>query len=115
MRPSTPVPPTTMRSFAALAFKIATDPVRGHADLLPRVLRCAEPLAIRCFNPVKGKKERIGRMVQMHSATNRNEIKEVRAGDIAAAIGLKDVTTGETLCDAVKSPLPSSGWNSPTR
>ena len=53
------------------------------------------------YNPVKGKKERIGRIVQMH-ANQREEIKEVRAGDIAAAVGLKDVTTGDTLCDPDK-------------
>ena len=83
--------------FAALAFKIATDPFVGTLTFFrvySGVLNSGDAL----FNPVKGKKERIGRMVQMH-ANEREELKEVRAGDIAAAIGLKDVTTGETLCD----------------
>jgi elongation factor G len=82
--------------FAALAFKIATDPFVGTLTFF-RVYSGVLKTGDQVFNPVKGKKERIGRMVQMHS-NNRNEIKEVRAGDIAAAIGLKDVTTGETLC-----------------
>ena len=83
--------------FAALAFKIATDPFVGTLTFFrvySGILKSGDAL----FNPVKGKKERIGRMVQMH-ANEREELKEVRAGDIAAAIGLKDVTTGETLCD----------------
>ncbi len=82
--------------FAALAFKIATDPFVGTLTFF-RVYSGVLNTGDQVFNPVKGRKERIGRMVQMHS-NNRNEIKEVRAGDIAAAIGLKDVTTGETLC-----------------
>ena len=82
--------------FAALAFKIATDPFVGTLTFF-RVYSGVLNTGDQVFNPIKGKKERIGRMVQMHS-NNRNEIKEVRAGDIAAAIGLKDVTTGETLC-----------------
>jgi elongation factor G len=82
--------------FAALAFKIATDPYVGTLTFF-RVYSGVLNTGDQVFNPVKGKKERIGRMVQMHS-NNREEIKEVRAGDIAAAIGLKDVTTGETLC-----------------
>ena len=86
--------------FAALAFKIATDPYVGTLTFF-RVYSGVLSTGDQVFNPVKGKKERIGRMVQMHS-NNRNEIKEVRAGDIAAAIGLKDVTTGETLCDQSK-------------
>jgi elongation factor G len=65
------------------------------------------------FNPVKGKKERIGRILQMHANT-REEIKEVRAGDIAAAVGLKDVTTGETLCDP-SHVITWSGWSSRSR
>ncbi|WIO74523.1 elongation factor G [Porticoccaceae bacterium LTM1] len=83
--------------FAALAFKIATDPYVGTLTFF-RVYSGKLQTGDTVFNPVKGKKERIGRMVQMHS-NNREEIKEVLAGDIAAAIGLKDVTTGETLCD----------------
>ena len=83
--------------FAALAFKIATDPFVGTLTFF-RVYSGVLKTGDQVYNPIKGKKERIGRMVQMHS-NNRNEIKEVRAGDIAAAIGLKDVTTGETLCD----------------
>ncbi|WP_341938893.1 elongation factor G [Marinimicrobium sp. C2-29] len=83
--------------FAALAFKIATDPFVGTLTFF-RVysgkLNSGDPV----FNPVKSKKERVGRMVQMHS-NNREEIKEVLSGDIAAAVGLKDVTTGDTLCD----------------
>ena len=83
--------------FAALAFKIATDPFVGTLTFFrvySGVLNSGDTL----YNPVKGKKERIGRILQMH-ANIRNEIKEVRAGDIAAAVGLKDVTTGDTLCD----------------
>jgi len=83
--------------FAALAFKIATDPFVGTLTFFrvySGVLNSGDTL----YNPVKGKKERIGRILQMHS-NSREEIKEVRAGDIAAAVGLKDVTTGETLCD----------------
>jgi len=83
--------------FAALAFKIATDPFVGTLTFFrvySGVLKSGEGL----FNSVKGKKERIGRILQMHS-NHREEIKEVRAGDIAAAVGLKDVTTGDTLCD----------------
>ncbi len=83
--------------FAALAFKIATDPFVGTLTFF-RVYSGVLKSGDQIFNPTKGKKQRVGRMVQMHS-NNRNEIKEVRAGDIAAAIGLKDVTTGETLCD----------------
>ncbi|EKE79385.1 elongation factor G [Idiomarina xiamenensis] len=83
--------------FSALAFKIATDPFVGTLTFM-RVYSGVLNQGDTVFNPVKGKKERVGRMVQMHS-NNREEIKEVRAGDIAAAIGLKDVTTGDTLCD----------------
>ena len=83
--------------FAALAFKIATDPFVGSLTFF-RVYSGVIKSGDFVFNPVKGKKERIGRLVQMHS-NSREEIKEVFAGDIAAAIGLKDVTTGETLCD----------------
>ena len=83
--------------FAALAFKIATDPFVGSLTFF-RVYSGVIKSGDAVFNPIKGKKERIGRLVQMH-ANSREEIKEVHAGDIAAAIGLKDVTTGETLCD----------------
>jgi elongation factor G len=82
--------------FAALAFKIATDSFVGNLTFFrvySGVLQSGDTL----YNPVKGKKERIGRLLQMH-ANSREEIKEVRAGDIAAAVGLKDVTTGDTLC-----------------
>ncbi len=84
--------------FAALAFKIATDPFVGTLTFF-RVYSGVVQTGDSVYNPVKGKKERFGRIVQMH-ANDRQEIKEVRAGDIAAAIGLKEVTTGDTLCDA---------------
>ena len=89
-------PPSDDEPFAALAFKIATDPFVGTLTFFrvySGILRSGDFV----YNPVKHKKERIGRIVQMH-ANNREEIKEVLAGDIAAAVGLKDVTTGETLC-----------------
>ncbi len=83
--------------FAALGFKIATDPFVGNLTFF-RVYSGVLNSGDTVYNSVKGKKERIGRIVQMHS-NSREEIKEVCAGDIAAAIGLKDVTTGDTLCD----------------
>jgi len=83
--------------FAALAFKIATDPFVGTLTFF-RVYSGVLKSGDTVYNPVKRKKERVGRIVQMH-ANSREEIKEVRAGDIAAAVGLKDVTTGDTLCD----------------
>jgi elongation factor G len=83
--------------FAALAFKIATDPFVGNLTFF-RVYSGVLNSGDTIMNPVKGKKERIGRILQMHS-NDRKEIKEVRAGDIAAAVGLKDATTGDTLCD----------------
>jgi elongation factor G len=86
--------------FSALAFKIATDPFVGTLTFF-RVYSGKLNSGDSVYNPVKGKRERVGRMVQMH-ANSREEIKEVLAGDIAAAIGLKDVTTGETLCDENK-------------
>jgi elongation factor G len=82
--------------FAALAFKIATDPFVGTLTFF-RVYSGTLTTGTAVYNSVKGKRERIGRMVQMH-ANSREEIKDVYAGDIAAAIGLKDVTTGDTLC-----------------
>ncbi|PTU72682.1 elongation factor G [Pseudomonas mangrovi] len=86
--------------FAALAFKIATDPFVGTLTFV-RVYSGVLASGDSVINSVKGKKERVGRMVQMH-ANQREEIKEVRAGDIAALIGMKDVTTGDTLCDLDK-------------
>ncbi|MEE8379869.1 MAG: elongation factor G, partial [Gammaproteobacteria bacterium] len=83
--------------FAALAFKIATDPYVGSLTFF-RVYSGTLKSGDTIYNPVKTKKERIGRLLQMHSNT-RDEIKEVLAGDIAAAVGLKNVTTGDTLCD----------------
>ncbi len=82
--------------FAALAFKIATDPFVGTLTFF-RVYSGVLSSGDTLYNPVKGKKERIGRLLQMHS-NSREELKEVRAGDIAAAVGLKDVATGDTLC-----------------
>jgi elongation factor G len=84
--------------FSALAFKIATDPFVGTLTFF-RVYSGTVKQGDAVYNPVKSKKERLGRIVQMH-ANSREEIKEVRAGDIAAAIGLKDVTTGDTLCSS---------------
>ena len=83
--------------FSALAFKIATDPFVGQLVFF-RVYSGVMNTGDSVYNPVKSKKERIGRLLQMHS-NNREEIKQVRAGDIAAAVGLKSVTTGDTLCD----------------
>src|SRR5690625_4386985 len=82
---------------SALAFKIATDPFVGSLTVF-RVYCGAVKAGDTVLNPVKGKKERVGRLLQMHS-NSREELKEVRAGDIAAAVGLKDVATGDTLCD----------------
>ena len=86
--------------FAALAFKIATDPFVGNLTFF-RVYSGVLQSGDTIYNAVKGRKERIGRILQMH-ANERKEIKEVTAGDIAAAVGLKDVTTGDTLCDLKK-------------
>ncbi len=83
--------------FSALAFKLMTDPFVGQLTFV-RVYSGVLSKGDTVYNPVRGKKERIGRIVQMH-ANNRVEIDEIRAGDIAACIGMKDVTTGETLCD----------------
>ena len=94
--------PTTRKAddsekFSALAFKLMTDPFVGQLTFV-RVYSGVLSKGDSVYNPVRGKKERIGRIVQMH-ANNRVEIDEIRAGDIAACIGMKDVTTGETLCD----------------
>ncbi len=88
--------------FSALAFKLMTDPFVGQLTFV-RVYSGVLTKGDTVFNAVKGKKERIGRIVQMH-ANERIEIEEIRAGDIAACVGLKDVTTGETLCD-VDAPI----------
>jgi elongation factor G len=88
---------TDDEKFSALAFKVATDPYVGQLIFF-RVYSGVVNSGDTIYNPVKGRKERIGRILQMH-ANQREEIKEVRAGDIAAAVGLKDVTTGDTLCD----------------
>ncbi len=88
--------------FSALAFKLMTDPFVGQLTFV-RVYSGVLTKGDTVFNSVKGKKERIGRIVQMH-ANERQEVDEIRAGDIAACVGLKDVTTGETLCDPV-SPI----------
>ena len=88
--------------FSALAFKIATDPFVGSLAFF-RVYSGVLTSGDTIYNPIKDKKERIGRIVQMH-ANSREEVKEVRAGDIAAAIGLKHATTGDTLCD-LKKPV----------
>ena len=95
--------PTSRRAddaekFSALAFKLMTDPYVGQLTFV-RVYSGVLNSGDTVFNPIKGKKERIGRILQMH-ANEREEIKEILAGDIAACVGLKDVTTGETLCDA---------------
>jgi elongation factor G len=93
--------PTTRRAddekFSALAFKIMTDPFVGQLIFF-RVYSGMIKSGDTVYNPIKNKKERLGRILQMH-ANQREEIKEVRAGDIAAAVGLKEATTGETLCD----------------
>ena len=83
--------------FSALAFKLMTDPYVGQLTFV-RVYSGVLKSGDTIFNPVKGRKERIGRILQMH-ANNREEVKEILAGDIAACVGLKEVTTGETLCD----------------
>ena len=94
--------PTTRKAsddepFSALAFKIMTDPFVGQLIFF-RVYSGVIKSGDTIYNPIKGRKERIGRILQMH-ANQREELKEVRAGDIAAAVGLKEATTGDTLCD----------------
>ena len=83
--------------FSALAFKLMTDPYVGQLTFV-RVYSGILKSGDSVFNPIRGKKERIGRILQMH-ANQREEIKEILAGDIAACVGLREVTTGETLCD----------------
>ncbi len=90
-------PPTDDAPFSALAFKVATDPFVGTLTFF-RVYSGTLNSGDSVYNPIKNRRERLGRILQMH-ANSREEIKEVRAGDIAAAVGLKDVSTGETLCD----------------
>jgi len=90
-------PPKDDAPFSALAFKIATDPYVGTLTYF-RVYSGVLAAGTTVYNPVKDKKERVGRILQMHANT-REEIKEVHAGDIAAAVGLKNVSTGDTLCD----------------
>jgi len=98
--------------FCALAFKLMTDPFVGQLTFL-RVYSGTLNSGDTVLNANKNKKERIGRLLQMH-ANERNEIKEVLAGDIAAAVGLKEVTTGETLCDP-SARSSSNPWSSPSR
>jgi elongation factor G len=93
--------------FSALAFKIMTDPYVGQLTFL-RVYSGVLNSGDTIVNSVKGRKERVGRLLQMH-ANQRDEIKEVFAGDIAAAVGMKDVTTGDTLCDPQTRSSRSSG------
>ena len=90
-------PADDKQPFAALAFKIATDPFVGSLTFF-RVYSGSLKSGDSVFNSIRGKKDRVGRILQMH-ANSREEIKEVRAGDIAAAVGLRDVGTGDTLCD----------------
>ncbi|MFA7281045.1 MAG: elongation factor G [Sterolibacterium sp.] len=92
--------PSDTEPFAALAFKIMTDPFVGQLTFF-RVYSGMVKTGDTVYNPIKGRKERLGRILQMH-ANQREEIKEVYAGDIAAAVGLKEATTGETLCDPTK-------------
>ena len=94
-------PANDKEPFSGLAFKIATDPFVGQLIFF-RVYSGVVTTGDTIYNPIKGKKERIGRLLQMH-ANQRDEIKEVRAGDIAAAVGLKEAVTGDTLCDPTKS------------
>ena len=92
--------PADNEPFASLAFKIATDPFVGNLTFI-RVYSGVVNSGDTVYNPIKHKRERIGRIVQMH-ANSREEVKEIRAGDIAACIGLKDITTGDTLCSQGK-------------
>jgi elongation factor G len=112
MKPKAAVARTMTDPFAALAFKIMTDPYVGQLTFF-RVYSGTVKTGDTIYNPIKGRKERLGRILQMH-ANQREEIKEVFAGDIAAAVGLKEATTGETLCDPPMSSR-SSAWCSPSR
>ncbi len=112
-RSRTPAKPSDDAPFSALAFKIMTDPFVGALTFF-RVYSGMLNSGDHVYNPVKSKKERIGRILQMH-ANERHEIKEVRAGDIAAAVGLKDVTTGDTLCAQDRHRSRSSACRSPSR
>jgi elongation factor G len=94
--------------FSALAFKLMTDPFVGQLTFV-RVYSGVLNKGDTVYNPIRGKKERIGRIVQMH-ANKREEVAEIVAGDIAACVGLKDVTTGETLCDPSAVSLRWSAW-----
>ena len=94
--------PSDDEKFSALAFKVATDPYVGQLIFF-RVYSGVVKTGDTIYNSIKGRKERLGRILQMH-ANQREEIKEVRAGDIAAAVGLKDATTGDTLCD-INDPI----------
>ena len=105
-RPRSTRPADDNAPFAALAFKIMTDPFVGQLTFL-RVYSGVLTAGSSAFNATKGKTERIGRLLKMH-ANKREEIKEVYAGDIAAAVGLKSVTTGDTICDE-KKPGPARG------
>src|SRR5207237_8381911 len=91
---------TTSQPFPTLAFKIMTDPFAGQLSFI-RVYSGVLTSGDTVYTSMRGKKERIGRLLQMH-ANERHEIKEVRAGDIAAVVGLKDVVTGETISDVKK-------------
>ena len=90
--------PDLEEPFAALAFKIANDPYVGQLCLFPRLLRARSKTGDMVYNSAKGKRERIGRLLQMH-ANKREDINEVKAGDIAATVGLRFTTTGDTLCN----------------
>ncbi|WKE64780.1 elongation factor G [Gallaecimonas kandeliae] len=102
--------PTDDEPFSALAFKIMTDPFVGQLTFF-RVYSGIANAGEAVYNPTKGQKERLGRILQMH-ANDRKEIKEVHAGDIAAAVGLKGVTTGDTLCD-INNPIILEKMNFP--
>ncbi|CAI8032455.1 Elongation factor G 2 [Geodia barretti] len=98
--------------FSALAFKIMTDPFVGQLTFI-RVYSGVMKSGASVFNPVRGRRERVGRLLKMH-ANKREEIRQVYAGDIAAAVGLKSVGTGDTICDQ-QSRSCSSRWSSPAR
>ena len=105
--------PTTASRFAALAFKIMTDPFVGSLTFV-RIYSGKIESGSYLQNTVKDQRERIGRILLMH-ANNREEIKEAFAGDIVALVGLKNTTTGDTLCDPQQAGRSWSGWSSPSR